>query len=415
MQSRRVWAEIDLDAVTANLRRIRFCAGDKAVIAIVKANAYGHGAVPIAWHLAAQSLGGSGVSGLGVGDSQEAIELRRAGISIPILVLGAVVPGELPQMVAHDIAITVHSLERVRLAAREARRARRMVSVHLKVDTGMGRLGCAPSRAVEIAKIIQSAEFLRFDGLCTHFSSAGPQQADQGDDFTVRQITVFEEVSHALQHAGIALPPRHAANTAGLLTRAADHLDLVRPGLALYGIAPHQELRQGLTPALTLKTQIIFLKDHPAGSAIGYDRTHITSATTRVATLPVGYHDGYPWRLGGKGEVLIRGHRAPVVGRVSMDYLTVDVGKIPGARVGDEVTLLGPGLGAVELAQRAGTIPYEIFTRLGNRVERVYHGGQERLSLGGFSVVERPAKLETPARNPMVQRSNPPIREDGRG
>ncbi|MDH3590892.1 MAG: alanine racemase [Planctomycetota bacterium] len=389
MQQRRVWAEIDLDAMTANLRRIRFLAGNKRVMAIVKANAYGHGAVPIAWHLA--SLG---VAALGVGDSQEAIELRRAGISIPILVLGAVVPGELPAVVAHDIAVTVHSSERVRLLGREARRAARPTSVHLKIDTGMGRLGCAPGRAVDIARLITRAEFLSFDGLCTHFSAAGPGQ----EEFTARQIAIFEEVSHAIEHAGIELPPRHAANTAALLTRAADHLDVVRPGLALYGIAPDPGLRDGLTPALTLKSQIIFLKDHAAGSPIGYERTHVTSRRTRIATLPVGYHDGYAFRLGGKAEVLVRGQRAPVVGRVSMDYLTVDVGHVAGARVGDEVTLLGPGLDARELADRAGTIPYEVFTRLGNRVERVYHGGRSGPERG-FSVVSRPGVVrQTPTR-----------------
>jgi len=387
MQNRRVWAEIDLDALSSNLRRVRFLAGaGKGVMAIVKANAYGHGAVPVAWHLASQ-----GVTSLGVGDSQEAMELRRAGISIPIVILGAVVHGELADVVAHDIAVTVHSKERVRVLAREARRAGRPVSVHLKVDTGMGRLGCAPGVAPDVARLICEQEFLRFEGLCTHFSEAAARS-----DFTARQISIFEEVTRAIRRENLAVPPRHGAASATILTRVACHLDVARPGLALYGVAP-AESRHGLEPALRLLSQVIFLKDFPAGTPIGYERTHITARPTRIATLPVGYNDGYPWRLSGKGEVLIRGRRAPVVGRVSMDYLTVDVGHIPGVSVGDEVVLIGESgserIGATELAERAGTIPYEILTRLGKRVVRVYRGGAPARE-PGFSIVRRPALSE---------------------
>ncbi|MHC4849527.1 MAG: alanine racemase [Planctomycetota bacterium] len=368
MQSRRVWAEVDLDAITRNLHRLRFLAGPKRrVIAIVKANAYGHGAVPIAWHLASQ-----GVDMLGVGDSQEAIELREAGISIPIVILGAIVPGEMTAVVAHDIEVTVHSGERVRLLEREARRASRPVRVHLKVDTGMGRLGCSPGRAAELATIIHQSEFLHFVGLCTHFSSVGAAP----DEFTQGQVALFESVSRSIADAGVPLPPRHAAASSASLTRVAEHLDLIRPGLALYGIGPDPALQEGIFAALTLKTQVIFLKDLPAGAPVGYFREHTTSQATRVATLPVGYNDGYPWRLKDRGEVLIRGRRAPVIGRVSMDYLSIDVGQIPGVSVGDEVTLLGTSgertISAFELAERSGTIPYEILTRLGKRVARVY-------------------------------------------
>ncbi|MHC4732504.1 MAG: alanine racemase [Planctomycetota bacterium] len=391
MKSRRVWAEIDLDAITSNLRHFRLQAGDgKGVMAIIKANAYGHGAVPIAWHLAAQ-----GVSALGVGDSQEAIELRRAGISIPIVILGAVVHGELGDVVADDIAVTVHSSERVRLLAREARRARRRVAVHLKVDTGMARLGCTPGHALEIARLIEASEYLSLEGLCTHFSSTS-------ESVTKHQIKRFEDVSEEIRQAGIRLPLRHAAATAAILAQAARHLDLVRPGLALYGIDPGSAEHPELVPALTLKTQVIFLKDFAAGTPIGYERTHITPRRTRIATLPVGYNDGYPWRLGGRGEVLIRGRRAPVVGRVSMDYLTVDVGRIPGVSVGDEAILIGSAggetIGATELAERTGTIPYEILTRIGKRVIRAYCGSAKPPAERGFAVIERPAAMSQPDR-----------------
>lgn len=389
MQQQRVWAEIDLDAIRHNLARARFAAGEgKGLMAIVKANAYGHGAVPLAWFLSTQ-----GVQSLGVGDSGEAIELRRAGISIPIVILGAVVRGELADVVAHDISVTVHSSERVRLLEREARRANRPTGVHLKVDTGMGRLGCTPGRVVEIARLVHASAFLHLEGLCTHFSSAAA-----GSEFTARQVSLFEDVTRALEHEGIPIPCRHAASSATLLRGMARHLDMARPGLALYGLAPTADLQEGLRPALSLKTQVIFLKDFGPGTSIGYERQHITSQHTRIATLPVGYHDGYPFRLGGRGEVLIRGRRAPVVGRVSMDYLSVDVGHIPGVSVGDEVVLLGHAgeetVSAIELAERAGTIPYEILTRLGKRVERVYRGGGIETERG-FGVVTRPRTLPT--------------------
>ena len=389
MQHCRVWASIDLDAVSANLRRVRFLAGPRAgVMAIVKANAYGHGAVPLAWHLTSQ-----GVEMLGVGDSQEAIELRRAGIPGRILILGAVVQGELPDVVAHDIGVTVHSTERVRLLEREGRRANRRVSVHLKVDTGMGRLGCAPARAVEIARLIHSCDFLSLDGLCTHFSSVGPD-----DEFTDRQIAAFDEVCGAIEGSGVPIPMRHAAASAAILARVAPNLDMVRPGLSLYGVAPTPGLQVGLEPALSLGTQIIFLKDFPAGSPIGYERCYVTERRTRIATLPVGYNDGYPFRLGGRGEVLVRGRRAPVVGRISMDYATVDVGHIPGVSVGDEVILIGSAgeesIPVGELAERAGTISYEIFTRIGKRVVRTYRGGG-RSREPGFGILRRAEVPET--------------------
>jgi alanine racemase len=396
MQHRRVWAEIDLDAITANLSTIRAAIGpSKRIMAIVKANAYGHEAIPIGWHLASQ-----GVDLLGVGDSQEAIELRRAGISIPILVLGAIVSGELSDVVANDIAVTVHSSERVRVLEREARRARRPVSVHLKVDTGMARLGCKPASALELARLVHSCDHLRFDGICTHFSSVG-----LGDDgFTDRQIRTFNRVVGEIERAGIPVPHRHAAASAAILSGIASHLDMVRPGLSLYGIGPTPALQAGLTPALSLKTQVIFLKDCPAQTPVGYNRTHVTPQRTRVATLPVGYNDGYPFRLGGRGQVIVRGRKCSVIGRVSMDYLTIDVGHVPGVSVGDEVILIGSSgrenITATDLAEQCGTIPYEILTRIGRRVTRVYTGGRTSQQSApeaesrGFGILARP---EAPA------------------
>jgi alanine racemase len=264
--------------------------------------------------------------------------------------------------------------------------------VHLKVDTGMGRLGCAPAIAVEIAQLIRDTEFLRLDGLCTHFSSAGDAA------FTALQMQRFDDVTAAIERAGVPLPARHASASSAILHHVAPALDLVRPGLALYGLAPTRALAEGLTPILTLKTQVIFLKDFDAGTPLGYEGAHVTARRTRVATLPVGFSDGYPWGLSGRGEVLVRGRRAPVVGRVSMDYLMVDVGRIPGVSVGDEVVLVGRAgdeqVTVAELAERAGTIPYEILTRLGKRVVRTFRGGGAPRE-EGFTVLRRPTIWET--------------------
>jgi alanine racemase len=284
------------------------------------------------------------------------------------------------------------------LLAREARRAGRRASVHLKVDTGMGRLGCAPDVAAELACLVPGPEFLKLDGLCTHVACADPST----DGCSAKQISVFEEVTRAVAAAGVPVPPRHAAASASILARAAPHLDLVRPGLALYGVASLSAQQDVLRPVLTLKSQVIFLKDFPAGRSIGYERTYTTTRRTRIATLPLGYNDGYPWRLGGRAEVLIRGRRAPVVGRVSMDYLTVDVGRIPGVCVGDEAVLIGSAgddaIGAVELAERAGTIPYEILTLLGKRVVRTYRSASTGTPepVRGFRIERRPSPEDAP-------------------
>jgi alanine racemase len=218
---------------------------------------------------------------------------------------------------------------------------------------------------------------------------------------TAIQVRRFEEVSRAIEAAGIPLPPRHAAASATILGRVAPQLDLVRPGIMLYGLSPAPPLQDGLRPVLTLKTQVIFLKDFEAHAPLGYEGTHVTRQRTRIATLPVGYNDGYPFRLSGRGEVLVRGRRAPVVGRVSMDYLMVDVGRVPGVSVGDEVILVGASgeehVSVAELAERAGTIPYEILTRLGKRVVRTFRGGTpEAPPEKGFTIVRRPGVSESP-------------------
>jgi alanine racemase len=377
----RTWADVDLDAVARNLATVASRAGAGVdVMLVVKANAYGHGAVPVSWHLAQR-----GVSCLGVGDSTEALELRAAGITTPILILGAVVPGELEDVIRGGIMVTVHSGDRVRLLRSMVRRVGGELAVHLKVDTGMGRLGCAPERAVGIAREVRRSPGLVLDGVATHLSTATPEGGAEAE----RQVRRFRSVLQALETAGFRPRWRHAYASGAVLSRLADGgresaFNLVRPGIAVYGVHPHRRAGRrvdgdGLEPALAWRTQIVFLKDHRKGARIGYEGTWTARERCRIATLPVGYNDGYRFAFGNRAEVLVRGRRAPVVGRVSMDYVCVDVTHVSGAEVGDIVTLIGADgterIHVEELAAHAETIPYEILCGIGARVRRVYRGG----------------------------------------
>jgi len=363
MRGSRVWAEVDLAALRHNISVIRRALRpDTQILAVVKADAYGHGALPAAWTAA-----DAGCAMLGVGDSGEAIELREAGLPAPILILGVIVEEEIPEVIRHDISVTVHSPDLLPLLDREARRRARRLRVHLKVDTGMARLGTSPARALEVARAVLGHRNLLLEGLSTHFASAADVET------TRAQLDLFRSVADELARDGIQPPILHVANSMALFTCPETHFDMVRPGIALYGLdpGPFARLGLGLKPALSLKTQIAFLKGLPEGVAVGYDGKYRTPRPTRLATCPVGYDDGYPYQLSNRGEALLRGRRVPVVGTVMMDYLLLDVGDVPDAAVGDEVTLFGEGLRVEELARRIPTIPYELTCRLGKRVKRV--------------------------------------------
>jgi alanine racemase len=370
MWNPRVWAEVRLDRLRANLRTVARAAGAGAeIMAVVKADAYGHGAAPVA-----RALLDAGAARLGVGDSTEAIELREAGITAPIHVLGALVEREIDEVIYHGITPAIHSLERVRLLDEKARRAGRRLAVHLMVDTGMGRLGVRPESAADLMSAIVERPHLRLEGVATHLSCAA-----QDPEFTAGQVTAFRGVLARARARGIPLRKVHAAATAGIFFHPAARFNLVRPGAALYGIDPGGLRASGvvLEPVLSLKTQIVFLKSVEKGTPIGYGATYRTPAPTRIATLPCGYDDGYPYTVSGKGaHVLLGGRRCPVVGTVTMDYLLVDVGACPDARIGDTVTLIGRDgqeeVRAEDIARLAGTIPYAIPCQLGKRVRRVY-------------------------------------------
>ncbi len=370
MHSCRAWAEIDLDAASRNLAYVRQRVGPSVrVLVVLKADAYGHGALPIARRVIQD-----GADYLGVGDSTEALELRDGGIRASILILGAIVDGEMEQVVANGVTTCIHSSQRVGLLDREARRQGRKARVHLMVDTGLGRLGVLPRKAVRLAREISLASHLVLEGLCTHLSSVY-----LGDEaFTRKQIALFEKIAGEIRATGIEVPLLHAANSGAIFSGWGGAFNMVRAGVALYGLNPNGffEGRACLQPILSLRTQIIFMKDVAKATPIGYNRTHVTSRATRTAVIPIGYYDGLGYRLANRAHVLVRGEEAPIIGNVSMDYTTLDVGHIRGASVGDVVTVIGRDgqrEACVEtLAKTIGTIPYEITCHLGKRIRRIY-------------------------------------------
>ena len=368
----RVWAEIDLGAIRENMGKVRSRLGPETkVMAVVKADAYGHGALPVA-----RAALEAGAHALAVGDSGEAIELREAGVTAPISVLGALVDKELDDVIYHRITPTIHSIDRVRLLDRKAKSQGVRLPVHVMMDTGMGRLGILPAFAPRILGEVTSAKNLYLEGLATHF----PLSALEDQSFTTGQINQFKRILGRAKEMNLEIPLLHTANSAALISVPDSHFTMVRPGAALYGIDPGNFAREGfdVRPALQLKTQVVFVKGVPKGTPISYHHTYRTTSKTRIATLPVGYNDGYPFYAGGQGRVLIRGQFAPVIGRVTMDYIMVDVGSLPPVSVGDEVILIGESEGTViraeELARQASLIPYAISCLLGKRVKRVYRG-----------------------------------------
>lgn len=365
----RTWAEIDGEAFAANVESARARSPGGRLLAVLKANAYGHGAV----HLAPLARA-AGACMLGVGDSTEALELRAAGVDAPILVLGALVPSEIAAVVEADVTPVLHSEGRLRDLEDEARRQGRRVPVHLKVDSGMGRLGVQPSRLLPVALRAQASPHLEVQGIMSHLAGAG--EAEQ--DANRAQARAFSRMVAALAARGIRPRDVHLRNSAGLRDEGveASGETLARAGALLYGFASEGGVRpRGFAPVLSLRTQIVFLKDVPAGAPIGYGGTFVTSRVTRLAVIPVGYHDGVMRSLGNCGEALVRGRRTRIVGQISMDYSTLDITDVPGAQVGDDVTLIGSDgpehLSVEDVASAAGTLPYEILCGLGPRVVRL--------------------------------------------
>lgn len=362
---------------------------------VVKQDAYGHGAVAVAHHATR-----AGVGALGVGTSGEALTLRRAGVRLPIVILGTVVDEELDACLRHDVHVGVHTSDRCRSLQEIARRAGLRARVHLNVDTGMGRLGVPPALALPLLTEIDRATHLELAGVMTHVASPEGLQ----DEFTSVQLAAFGEVVARARAAGLKIGWVHAVNSTTLFTGAGGSLaaarghDTVRIGIAAYGALPASlAAAHGLRPVMSVRSRIVFLKDVPAGAPVGYASTWRAPTATRIATLPVGYGHGLPWGLRG-GEVLVSGRRAPIVGRLSMDYTTVDVGHLSGVGVGQVVTIVGRDgddeLRLEDLAARADSIPYELSCALG-RLDRVYHGGED-LALPQQAAAARERTATTP-------------------
>lgn len=367
---RPTWAEIDLAAIAVNVAELKRLSKAPHFMAVVKANGYGHGATEVAG--AALE---AGADWLGVATVEEGVDLRRGGISAPILVLGYVSPGQADTVLMYDLRVALFDLDLARTLNQWARPMMRKAKVHLKVDTGMGRVGLQPGELAALARKLADLPNVEVEGVFTHLAVADEPQSD----FTARQVERFDQALAELESAGLKPPIRHAANSAGLMLHPSSHYDLVRAGVAIYGLppAPDADWPARLIPALSWKTRIGMVKWVEPGTSISYGRTYLSSEREQIATLPVGYADGYFRHLSNKGYVLIHGHRCPVVGRVCMDQTLV---RVPGdltARVGDEVVLIGrqgdEEVSATQLAELIGTINYEVVCAIAPRVPRIYH------------------------------------------
>jgi alanine racemase len=367
---RPTYALVDLNRFERNVEVIARSLPEGArLVAVLKADGYGHGAVELAKRLTADR-----VAMIAVALLEEALELRRAGIKLPLFVLGPLSKAQIVIALDNGVTIGVVGPEELAFVCEVARE--RDVAIHLKLDSGMGRMGIVESELPRVIEIIRATPRLRIDGIYTHFANAD----DAGDPFTEIQIANYDRMLAVLREAGIAAPLHHFANSAATLRGLVRPGDFARVGVAMFGPAPITIATGTIEPVLRWRTEIMRLKELPAGHAIGYGTTFHTTRPSRIATLPVGYADGYNRLLSNNADVLVRRQRAPVVGRVSMDLVTIDVTDVPHATLGDEVVLLGDGITAEELAAKSQTISYEVFCRISARVPRMYtEGGAFRI------------------------------------
>lgn len=368
---RTVWAEVDLDAIAYNVQNIKKITGNKEIIAVVKADGYGHGAIDIV-----PVLLENGVSKLAVAVITEAIELRKNNINASIMILGHTDLTYAEDLVKYDIEQTVYDLEYAKELSKIAQRDNKRAKIHIALDTGMGRIGFIPnekslSEVNEIAKL----KGIIIEGIFTHFAAA--DEIDK--EYTFMQFSKFKDFNEKLKSIGVDIPMKHCSNSGAIIDLPETYLDAVRAGIILYGYYPSNEVdkeRLRLKPALTLKTKVVHIKELEKDNYISYGRTFKTERKSIIATLPIGYADGYSRLLSGKVKVIINGKLAKVVGRICMDQCMIDVTDIPNVRVGDEVILLGQNgdtkFNADDIANILGTINYEVICMLRQRIPRVY-------------------------------------------
>ena len=369
----RVKAVISLDAVEKNFRQMRKnIASDTKMIAVIKANAYGHGAVQIAHMIEGYDY----IWGFAVATAEEAIALRKAGITKPVLILGIIFEEFYPELVSYDLRPAVCEYQEAAKLSAEAVSQGKTIHIHLALDTGMTRIGFAdePSSVEEIKKIA-ALPGLEIEGMFTHFARA--DETDKTPAYV--QLERYNRFAEALEKKGIHIPIKHCSNSAGIIRMPEANLDMVRAGITIYGIYPSNEVERDiikLQPAMEIKSHITYIKEVEPDTGISYGATYVTKKPTMVATIPVGYADGYPRSLSNKGYVLIHGKKAPILGRVCMDQMMVDVTQIPEAKELDEVTLMGCDQGvclsAEELGDLSGRFSYEFVCDISKRVPRIY-------------------------------------------
>jgi alanine racemase len=380
------WAEIDLGALAHNYRELkRVTESSAAMMAVVKADGYGHGA----HHVARVALE-NGADLLAVARMGEAVRLREAGISAPILLFGHSLPAYVDILASQDIRASLNSLDGARSISAKAVRRKKTIKAHIKIDTGMGRLGLMVddiavqtvsgkqfNRAIKDILTITTLPGIEVEGIFTHFANADSRDKNHA----MIQLSRFKKLLDSLKKHSFRVKYRHAANSAAIIEMPASHLDLVRPGIAQYGLWPSDEVdkrRIDLRPVMSIKSRVIHVKEVGVDFAVSYGSTHVTSRPTRIAAIPIGYADGYDRILSSKGHMLVRGMRAPIIGRVCMDLTMIDVGHVPDVRLEDEVVILGSQgnetISADEIAERVGTINYEIVSSLTSRVPKVYVG-----------------------------------------
>ena len=380
----RTWAEVNLDNLIHNFNEFvritkRDCPSDRAkIMAVVKANAYGHGAVT-----AAKALIEAGSDYLAVAALDEALELRRADIKTPILVLGYIAPYRNKEIILNDITAAVYSVHNAEALSRAAAECGKKAKIHIKIDTGMTRIGFKWDDAVQSIKSIYDMQGLEAEGLFTHFSSAD----ESGNPYTEMQFERFMRVVDGLDKESIVIPLKHVCNSAAAINYPRMHLDMIRPGISLYGCYPaggqeSEKQKIDLKPVMSFKTEVIHVNKVGADVFVGYGRTYKTKRESTLATIPVGYADGFSRMLSGKACMIIKGHKAPVVGRICMDQCVVDITGIPNKVAdGDEVVLIGEqksqSISADDIAGMLGTINYEVLCMISKRVPRYFFKGEQ--------------------------------------
>jgi alanine racemase len=363
-------AEISLEALRYNLRALRRVT-EAPIFSVLKADAYGHGAKAVA-----RTLERAGVDGVCVALLEEGIELREAGIQCPVLVMGGYYGKVWDELLQHQLTPVVYDISQLQALVHEASHGDALSwRIHLKIDTGMARLGITPAELPAIAEILRATPHIEVEGLMTHFACA-----DSSVESIDEQLERFEQAEQLLASQGVRASVHHAANSAAVLTAPHAHLDLVRPGIALFGVEPGEPCGVPLRPVMRVQSQVIALRELQPGDSVGYGATWSARRPSKIATVPIGYADGLSRTASNNGSLLVRGKRAPIVGTVSMDLTTLDVTDIEGARVGDEVVVLGTQKGplgedtisAQEIAAREGTIAWEVLTNVSRRVPRFY-------------------------------------------